>query len=840
MKKKTVVGYFVQWRRGYYNGSTTKYNGRVVTETDNGRSFAVKLHLPSTNIQLDPKGYPLPRRHLICKLVNILLSNGSNNPLIYVQEYLQTQSISPPLTVSEASEILKSIHHSPPLALQFFKFCPLSIPKFRHDCFTYNRILLILSSSLNCDRFDSVRAVINDMERLGVRGNISTVNLLIGIFGADEMCMQLLKKWELKMNRYTYKCLLQAHLRGRDSGKGLRVYHDMTRKGYYPDIFAYNMLLDALAKDYKVDEANKVFQDMKRKHCEPDQYTYTIMIRMTGKIGKHDDAIALFHEMLSKKLAPNLIAYNTTIQVLAMNRMVDKTIYLFSKMVENDCRPNEFTYSVILNVLASEGQLGRLDEVVQISKKYMNKGIYAYLVRTLSKLGHASEAHRLFCYMWNYHDKGDRDAYLSMLESLCKEGKMIEAMDLLSKIHEKGIDSDTIMYNTVFTALGKSKQISHLLDLYDKMKQDGPLPDIFTYNILISSFGRAARVDEAVKIFEELENNSDCKPDIVSYNSLINCLGKNGDVDEAHMRFKEMEEKGLNPDVVTYSTLIECFGKSDKVDMACRLFDQMLSHGCYPNIVTYNILLDCLERCGRTAEAVDLYAKLKEQGLTPDSITYSILERLQSGSHRKFRTRRQNPITGWVVSPLRAPIVGLHHYLMLFVMLAFSVLFGSIKAPDLGVVQDVPQHPHPCAQKFYVSYASDSYAIRTVIYQDMVYVTITNQKKNEDLAHGQNSMLIKLYMSMKSIWDHVMVQDDEYRPNCGFLADFLQPLPSRESAWINLLKKAGGGCYDLLYSGHMLVSCPYSYGLDGMAVGTRHGGLGFSVGLFGRKKNVNR
>lgn len=114
-----------------------------------------------------------------------------------------------------------------------------------------------------------------------------------------------------------------------------------------------------------------------------------------------------------------------------------------------------------------------------------------------------------------------------------------------------------------------------------------------------------------------------------------------------------MQEKGFNPDVVTYSTLIECFGKTGKVEMACRLFDEMLASGCCPNIVTYNILLDCLERSGRTAEAVDLYAKLKQQGLTPDSITYSVLERLQSGSHAKVRLRRQNPITGWVVSPLR-------------------------------------------------------------------------------------------------------------------------------------------------------------------------------------------
>ncbi|KAI3757498.1 hypothetical protein L6452_05037 [Arctium lappa] len=179
-----------------------------------------------------------------------------------------------------------------------------------------------------------------------------------------------------------------------------------------------------------------------------------------------------------------------------------------------------------------------------------------------------------------------------------------------------------------------------------------------------------------------------------------------------------------------------------------------------------------------------------------------------------------------IVNILRARIVGLHHYLMLFVMLAFSVLFGSIEAPGLGIGArymftmaigrflraisfastilpsprpwcaasrfDVPRHPHRWAQKFYVPYASDSQAIKTVIHQDMVY-------------------------------DHGVVQDDEYRPNWGFmsfLADFLRPVPTGEPAWINLLKKAGGGCNDLLYSGHMLVAV-----LTAMAWTEAYGGL---------------
>ncbi|CAI8583170.1 unnamed protein product [Vicia faba] len=165
-----------------------------------------------------------------------------------------------------------------------------------------------------------------------------------------------------------------------------------------------------------------------------------------------------------------------------------------------------------------------------------------------------------------------------------------------------------------------------------------------------------------------------------------------------------------------------------------------------------------------------------------------------------------------IVAILRARIIGLHHFLMLFMMLAFSVLFGSVKAPGLGLGARymftmaigrllraitfastilpsarpwcansrfrVPGYPHRWAQKYYVPYASDHNAISQLLRVDQAYVDIG-----------------------KPVGD--------YRPEWGlmsFLIDFLRPTASEGPSWFSLLKKAGGGCNDLLYSGHMLVA----------------------------------
>ena len=62
----------------------------------------------------------------------------------------------------------------------------------------------------------------------------------------------------------------------------------------------------------------------------------------------------------------------------------------------------------------------------------------------------------------------------------------------------------------------------------------------------------------------------------------------------------------------------------------------------------------------------------------------------------------------------------------------------------------------------------------------------------------------------------------EHRPDWGtmsFLAGILRPTAGEGPSWYHLLKKASGGCNDLLYSGHMLVAvltamawqvCPHS------------------------------
>lgn len=148
-----------------------------------------------------------------------------------------------------------------------------------------------------------------------------------------------------------------------------------------------------------------------------------------------------------------------------------------------------------------------------------------------------------------------------------------------------------------------------------------------------------------------------------------------------------------------------------------------------------------------------------------------------------------------IVEILRARIIGLHHFLMLFMMLAFSVLFDSVQAPGLGLGARymftmaigrllraitfvstilpsarpwcatarfrVPGYPHRWAQKYYVPYASDANSIRQLIQMDIAYgmFSVLSSFASVDFACLECYLLDPL----TQIW-------------CALCSDFIKPV----------------------------------------------------------------
>ncbi|CAI5496671.1 unnamed protein product [Closterium sp. Naga37s-1] len=171
---------------------------------------------------------------------------------------------------------------------------------------------------------------------------------------------------------------------------------------------------------------------------------------------------------------------------------------------------------------------------------------------------------------------------------------------------------------------------------------------------------------------------------------------------------------------------------------------------------------------------------------------------------------------------LRARLVEMHDFLMLFMLLAFSVLFNCIPPSGIGLGarycftiglsrllrfltfastilpavrpwcaaarfgSTSPRHPHPWAQKYFVPYATNHDMLHQVISTDVAFAPQVH------------------YLP-------------EYQPNWGafqFLVDFLRPMDARAhhgaaattGAFSSFVIRPYGGCNDLAFSGHIIVA----------------------------------
>ncbi|CAI7758696.1 unnamed protein product [Closterium sp. NIES-53] len=171
---------------------------------------------------------------------------------------------------------------------------------------------------------------------------------------------------------------------------------------------------------------------------------------------------------------------------------------------------------------------------------------------------------------------------------------------------------------------------------------------------------------------------------------------------------------------------------------------------------------------------------------------------------------------------LRAPIVEMHDFIMLFMLLAFSVLVGAIPGPGMALgsryvfsiglsrilrvatfVSTIlpaprpwcaesrfgdtcPRHPHPWAAKY-----------------------LTPYNDNPDLLHQ--------LISTDTAFAPQMSYPPEFRPDWGslqFLVDFLRPMDARvhdgaaasSGAFSSFVIRPYGGCNDLAFSGHIVVA----------------------------------
>ncbi|CAI5507883.1 unnamed protein product [Closterium sp. Naga37s-1] len=204
---------------------------------------------------------------------------------------------------------------------------------------------------------------------------------------------------------------------------------------------------------------------------------------------------------------------------------------------------------------------------------------------------------------------------------------------------------------------------------------------------------------------------------------------------------------------------------------------------------------------------------------------------------------------------LRAPIVEMHDFIMLFMLLAFSVLVGAIPGPGMALGSryvfsiglsrifrvatfastilpaprpwcaesrfgdTCPRHPHPWAAKYLTPYSDNPDLLHQLISTDTAFAASPVVSPKFCSVSARTLGVLEGLVALLPPMDPAILMSypPEFRPDWGslqFLVDFLRPMDARvhdgaaasSGAFSSFVVRPYGGCNDLAFSGHIVVA----------------------------------
>ncbi|XP_009783457.1 pentatricopeptide repeat-containing protein At1g73400, mitochondrial [Nicotiana sylvestris] len=391
------------------------------------------------------------------------------------------------LTTPLVVGVLQKLHYEEKLAFRFFTWAGHR-ENYSHEPQAYNEMVDILSSTkYKVKQFRIVCDLLDYMKRNDKR--LVPIEVLLTI-----------------LRQYTEKHLTHLHKFAKKKKK--------IRVKTQPEVYAFNLLLDALCKCCLVEDAEAMFKRVKSK-VKPTADTYNILFFGWCRVRNPDRAMSILEHMIDIGHTPDNFTYNTAIDTFCSAGMVMKAAELLEFMRTKGSTmssPTAKTYTIMILALA---QNDMMTECFKVLGDMINSGCVP-----------------------------DVSTYKELIEGMCLGGKTEAAYKLLEEMGNKGYPADIVTYNCFLKVLCDNKERDEALRLYQKMIEVGCIPSVQTYNMLIVMFFIMGDVDGAFETWHEMSKRG-CARVTETYGVMIEGLFDCNATEEACFLLEEVVSRGM-------------------------------------------------------------------------------------------------------------------------------------------------------------------------------------------------------------------------------------------------------------------------------------------------------
>ncbi|GLJ24123.1 hypothetical protein SUGI_0460160 [Cryptomeria japonica] len=220
-------------------------------------------------------------------------------------------------------------------------------------------------------------------------------NIIVSVTEAKRFWTVMIENG-IDLDACSYGCMICCFSKAGYLNDVIRLFEQMKRRNYAPDLKVYNAAAYALAKEKCFKEAYILLNVMAEKGFTPNAVTYLSLIKGFCKAGNLKDAYKIFDKMIQNGLKPSITAFHAFFSALEDPK---ETMELFEKMIKSKCTPTMETFIMLIRKFCRRCEFEVVFKVWHNMGDYghsPNRMAYSVLIHGLFLNGRTEEAHKYY------------------------------------------------------------------------------------------------------------------------------------------------------------------------------------------------------------------------------------------------------------------------------------------------------------------------------------------------------------------------------------------------------------------------------------------------------------
>mmetsp|Transcript_324 Transcript_324/g.1088 ORF Transcript_324/g.1088 Transcript_324/m.1088 type:complete len:788 (+) Transcript_324:269-2632(+) len=485
--------------------------------------------------------------------------------------------------------------------------------------------------------------------------------------------------WGLRPRYRNLAYLMKMYHHAKNYEMVQATFRRLLKSGFTPDVYAYNILLNAkgMLGDYvqcwrqfrrMIDTEQNMYNEwtfstmariavlsgdddqvkelegiMASIHVKTTTEFFNNMIDAHCKLGQAGHAERVLQRIRKSGLRPDAYSFAPLLKIYLVREDVAKLKSIYTWMALSRCSPTTVLYNQLVGFFASKGDLQAVKNMLQTMQKddlRPNERSYVSAFRGFLKDGNGSAAKELFEQMLADGVQGNSYVLSSLIGACAKSSEPILSGQMAEILSRTKMSPQREIYNSVLYAHACCSDCNGMEEAFRKMRADCVEPDVVSFNILIYGCSKNGEPSRALKWLKLMIRHG-TTPDSWTMTAVLTMLS----ADKLQLITKDSlikfcERNHIVTNVELWTTLIAALCKCGRVSEACQVLSSMESGQLEaPNIQTYTTLMDGFKKTGNSRGVEQVYKRMLAYGVLPGPHAVQIL--MKSYTHRgeQFKIR---------------------------------------------------------------------------------------------------------------------------------------------------------------------------------------------------------